>query len=222
MQDKIEVINDNTVKAEKCLELDKQEFETAKRLWTQYLESLDRKLQELVKMTDTEFKSKEKYLKELNKLKEKHKDLDREVEKQKLEYEERKQAFDFLFNMSSDEFKENFEKNRLTRRETHNKRQTLIELLTWELNEYENTSVRVDNLTADEKEKIKEDIGQSSTFVTDLEIEYIDPETYDQTRKTKFNQKQHEIKDQNTNAMNNEDYISDGSEDIEFVETKDF
>jgi len=60
MQDKIEVINDNTVKAEKCLELDKQEFETAKRLWTQYLESLDRKLQELVKMTDTEFKSKEK------------------------------------------------------------------------------------------------------------------------------------------------------------------
>mmetsp|Transcript_66549 Transcript_66549/g.56531 ORF Transcript_66549/g.56531 Transcript_66549/m.56531 type:complete len:86 (-) Transcript_66549:111-368(-) len=85
MQDKIEVINDNTVKAEKCLELDKQEFETAKRLWTQYLDSLDRKLQELVKMTDTEFKSKEKYLVELNKLKDKHKDLDREVEKQKLE-----------------------------------------------------------------------------------------------------------------------------------------
>jgi len=60
MEDKIEVINDNTVKAEKCLELDQQEFETAKRLWSQYLESLDRKLQELVKMTDTEFKSKEK------------------------------------------------------------------------------------------------------------------------------------------------------------------
>jgi len=189
MQDKIEVIHDNTLKAEKCLELDKQEFETAKRLWTQYLESLDRKLQELVKMTDTEFKSKEKYLKELNKLKEKHKDLDREVEKQKLEYEERKQAFDFLFNMSSDEFKENFEKNRQIRRTFINNRQTLIELLTWELNEYENTSVRVDNLTADEKERIKDNIGQSSTFVTELEIEYIDQDTYDQTRKSKFDKK---------------------------------
>jgi len=189
MQDKIEVIHDNTLKAEKCLELDKQEFETAKRLWTQYLESLDRKLQELVKMTDTEFKSKEKYLKELNKLKEKHKDLDREVEKQKLEYEERKQAFDFLFNMSSDEFKENFEKNRQIRRTFINNRETLIELLTWELNEYENTSVRVDNLTADEKERIKDNIGQSSTFVTELEIEYIDQDTYDQTRKSKFDKK---------------------------------
>jgi len=35
MEDKIEVINDNTIKAEKCLELDQQEFETAKRLWSQ-------------------------------------------------------------------------------------------------------------------------------------------------------------------------------------------
>jgi len=171
MEDKIEVINDNTVKAEKCLELDQQEFETAKRLWSQYLESLDRKLQELVKMTDTEFKSKEKYMQELNNLKEKHKQLDREVEKQKLEYEDRKQAYDFLYNMSSDDFKDNYEKNKLTRRECHKKRLSLIELLIWELKEYENTSVRVDNLTTDEKEKIKEEIGQSSTFVTDLEID---------------------------------------------------
>jgi len=171
MEDKIEVINDNTVKAEKCLELDQQEFETAKRLWSQYLESLDRKLQELVKMTDTEFKSKEKYMQELNNLKEKHKQLDREVEKQKLEYEDRKQAYDFLYNMSSDDFKDNYEKNKLTRRELHKKRLSLIELLIWELKEYENTSVRVDNLTTDEKEKIKEEIGQSSTFVTDLEID---------------------------------------------------
>lgn len=135
MEDKIEVINDNTIKAEKCLELDQQEFETAKRLWSQYLESLDRKLQELVKMTDREFKSKEKYIFELNKLKEKHTELDREVEKQKLEYEDRKQAFDFLFNMSSDEFKENFEKNKQTRRELHKQRLSLIGLLIWELNE---------------------------------------------------------------------------------------
>jgi len=122
-------------------------------------------------MTDTEFKSKEKYIFELNNLKEKHKQLDREVEKQKLEYEDRKQAFDFLFNMSSDDFKENFEKNKHARRELHKNRLSLIELLTWELNEYENTSVRIDNLTADEKEKIKNEIGQSSTFVTELEID---------------------------------------------------
>lgn len=75
--------------------------------------------------------------------------------------------------MSSDEFKENFEKNRQTRREITTNRQTLIDLLTWELNEYENTSVRIENLTTDEKERIKENIGQSSTFVTELEIDYI-------------------------------------------------
>jgi len=91
--------------------------------------------------------------------------------------------------MSSDEFKENFEKNRQIRRTFINNRETLIELLTWELNEYENTSVRVDNLTADEKERIKDNIGQSSTFVTELEIEYIDQDTYDQTRKSKFDKK---------------------------------
>jgi len=110
-------------------------------------------------------------MQELNNLKEKHKQLDREVEKQKLEYEDRKQAYDFLYNMSSDDFKDNYEKNKLTRRELHKKRLSLIELLIWELKEYENTSVRVDNLTTDEKEKIKEEIGQSSTFVTDLEID---------------------------------------------------
>lgn len=73
--------------------------------------------------------------------------------------------------MSSDEFKENFEKNRKIRRKKEKERQTSIELLIWELNEFQNTSVRVDNLKHDEKERIKEDIGQSSTFVTELEID---------------------------------------------------
>lgn len=76
--------------------------------------------------------------------------------------------------MSSDEFKENFEKNRKIRRNNEKDRQTLLELLIWELNEFQNTSVRVENLTNDEKERIKEDIGQSSTFVTELEIDYVD------------------------------------------------
>lgn len=78
--------------------------------------------------------------------------------------------------MSSDEFKENFEKNRKIRRNNEKDRQTQIELLIWELNKFQNTSVRVDNLTHDEKERIKEDIGQSSTFVTELEIDYVDYE----------------------------------------------
>lgn len=78
--------------------------------------------------------------------------------------------------MSSDEFKENFEKNRKIRRNNEKDRQTQIELLIWELNKFQNTSVRVDNLTNDEKERIKEDIGQSSTFVTELEIDYVDYE----------------------------------------------
>jgi len=79
--------------------------------------------------------------------------------------------------MSSDDFKENFEKNRKSRRNNEKTRNTAIELLIWELNEFQNTCVRVDNLTHDEKERIKEDIGQSSTFLTDLEIDYLE---YDQ------------------------------------------
>jgi len=71
------------------------------------LDSLDRKLQELVKQTDSCFKFKETYLEDLNKLKEKHKNLEREVEKLNIDFEERKQAFDFLFAMSSPEFQEN-------------------------------------------------------------------------------------------------------------------
>jgi len=39
---------------------------------------------------------------------------------------------------------------------------------------------------------------------------------------SKFTNKKHEIKDKWTGVMTSEDYISDGSEDIEFVETKDF
>jgi len=70
MKDKIEVINDNTIKAEKCLEMDIQEFNTAKKLWAQYLDSLDKKLQDLIKMTDQCFKEKELYLNDLNILKE--------------------------------------------------------------------------------------------------------------------------------------------------------
>jgi len=35
MEDKIYVIDENTLKAEKCLEMDQQEFSTAKKLWSQ-------------------------------------------------------------------------------------------------------------------------------------------------------------------------------------------
>lgn len=85
MNDKIQIINENTFKAEKCLEMDQQEFSTAKKLWNNQLDYLDNKLKDLVKETDSCFKDKEKQLNNVNKLKDNHKNSEREVEKLKIE-----------------------------------------------------------------------------------------------------------------------------------------
>jgi len=183
MNDKIEVINDNTIKAEKCLEMDMQEFNTAKKLWSQYLDSLDKKLQDLVKMTDQCFKEKELYLNDLNILKENYKNLDREVEKLKVEYEERKSAYEFIFSISNDNFKKKFEENRINYRKIEREKIINLRLLIWELTNYDNTSVNVEQFNDNDINIIKNELDKGETFVTGLDIQSIDVNEYDNSRK---------------------------------------